>query len=1062
MLTYEYSHFREQNEQYEDGIWGSSEKITLAGRDFVRFVISGTAIYIDPMTPYWFVPSAETDWMIRNLRHIKCDVSSLEGPEGIDAGIARLLSLRSFLSAVRGPEARHYSGRTVRTVEKLNEMWLHITDDCNLKCRHCLFSGNQGKGRRLSLSSIKEFMAQTIPLGLNVVMLTGGEPLIHPEFINIVNLLMGYENIRVAILTNGLLYERHSALLRKLDRSRITFQVSLDGNETSHDSIRGRGSHAQVRSSISGIVADGFGCSLAMSVNPHTAHAMKDLVVDSAALGVRNVHFLWHFRRGHGKLLDVSDMATLTKHLVEAMDAADASGISIDNVEAIRSQVFTHIGTRFDLSSAGWDTLTIAPDHKVYPSPASVGVHALCAGDSRDGIENLLRNSGVLRKIRSLSVNDIPGISEDPLRFVTGGGDIDHCFKGSLDGPGDLTFGDDPYRRIYGEIVLRLIHREAVQFASGGNSSLLLRMGDIVYDCNNHPDVNFTHSNCLLSLATTGAHKLAGEFYGARAENPDDSILNPIAVDQSISEIVPDFALNRRYGCGSPVSKANLSAGQTLVDLGCGTGVELFMAAEALGNSGRGVGIDMTAGMIELAKEASGHVHEKLGFNNIHFAVGHLEDIPLPRGFADVVISNCVVNLSVNKRKVFSEMLRILKPGGRLLISDVVCETEAPLEIRTDPKLSGECLGGALRQDYLFSMLRDIGFTDSFMINRFPYRDVGGHQFFSLTFQATKPGIPAKARVMNPGPFEVFRPDQHSGRVIAKGDVLELEMGSTMDETSPGTGGLSFLDPSTGRVLGKDDSEDCGCCGVLEYRPTPHDHDYHPYGCMICGSELLYDQASNLMECTICKRVVESVAKCEQGHFVCDECHRSDPLKSLSRLCHESVETDMIGLLKKIRRSCNFPVNGPEHHSLAPAIVLTCFRNLGGGVTQADISEGIRRGKVCIGGSCASLGICGAAMGVGIAFSIILGANPLTPVERQSSMLVVAAAANDICSYQAARCCQREVYLSLKQASKLSTMLTGLHIPAEHGMFCSQHHIQKECLKQNCPLYPKKDRKQHE
>ncbi len=1061
-MTYEYSHFREPNDQFEDGILRSSGKITLAGRDFIRFLRSGTAIYIDPMTPYWFVPSTETDGMIRNFKHIKCDVSSLEGPEGVDAGISRLLSLRSFLSAIRGPEARPYSGRTVRKVEKLNEMWLHITDECNLTCRHCLFSGNQGKGRRLNLSSIKEFMAQTIPLGLNVVMLTGGEPLIHPEFIDIVNLLMGYENIRIAILTNGLLYNRHSSRLRKLDRSRITFQVSLDGNETSHDSIRGKGSHAQVTSSICGIVADGFGCSLAMSVNPHTAHAMKDLVLESATLGVRNVHFLWHFRRGYGKFLDVSDEATLTKHLLEAMDVADASGISIDNVEAIRSQVFTHIGTRFDLSSAGWDTLTIAPDHMVYPSPASVGVHALCVGDSRDGIENLLRNSSVLGKIRSLSVNDIAGISEDPLRFLTGGGDIDHCFKGSVDGPGELIFGDDPYRKIYGEIAFRLIHREALQFASRGNSSLCLRMGDIVYDCNNHPDVNFTHSNCLLSLASTGAHKLAGEFYGARAENPDNSILNPVAVDQSISDIIPDFALNRRYGCGSPVSQANLSEGQTLVDLGCGTGVELFMAAEALGHCGRGVGIDMTVRMIELANEASGHVNKKLGFNNIHFAVGHLEDIPLPHDFADVVISNCVVNLSVNKRKVFSEMLRILKPGGRLLISDVVCETEAPLEIRTDPKLSGECLGGALRQDYLFSMISDIGFTDSFMINRFPYRDIRGHKFFSLTFQATKPGMSTKARVMNPGPFEVLKLNQHSGQVLGKGDVLELEMGSTMDETFPGTGGLSFLDPSTGSILGRVDSEDCGCCGVQENRSTGQNYGYYVYGCMICGAELLYGQTRTLMECAICKRVDETVARCEQGHFVCDECHRSDPLKSLSYLCHESVETDMIGLLKQIRRVDNFPVNGPEHHSLAPAIVLTCFRNLGGHVTQADISEGIRLGKVCIGGSCASMGICGAAMGVGIAFSIILGANPLTPVERQSSMLVVAAAANDICSYQAARCCQREVYLSLKQASKLSTMLTGLHIPAEHRMVCSQHHIQKECLKQDCPLYPKKDRKPYE
>ena len=812
-MTYEYGKFERQDGHLAAGVAPSSETVTVMGRKFYRYQKSASIIYIDPLAPYWFVPSVEIDRMIRDFNHIKFDVKSFQGLEEIDAGITGLLSLRSFLSAVRAPAARPYWGRNVRKVEKLNEMWLHITDDCNLSCRHCLFSESRAMVRWLSLASVRELVDQTIPLGLNVVLLTGGEPLLHPEFIDILHLLMGYENITVAVLTNGLLYEKHSILLQEMDKTRISFQVSIDGNRTSHDSIRGEGSHACAMSSVTRIVSDGFGCSLAMSVNSRTVHAMKDLIAQSAILGVRNVHFLWHFARGGGRFLDIHDKTALMKHFVEAMDVADASGITIDNVEAMRAQVFTHIGTRFDLSSAGWDTLTIAPDQSVYPSPASVGINALCAGHTRDGIDRILSGSPVLKKIRSLSVNTIPGICNDPLRFLTGGGDIDHCFNGSFDEPSEITFVDDPYRQIYNEIALRLIHQEADQHAANANRTLSLRMGDIVRHCNNDPIVNFTHSNCLLSLTADGAHKLAGEFYGVRAESPDDLILNPVSVDQSMSEFIPEFAMKRRYGCGSPVSEVNLQDGQTLVDLGCGSGVELFIAAKALGASGTAVGVDMTPQMIKLASAASAHVQRKLGFNNVHFVLGHIEDAPLPDDFADVVISNCVVNLSSNKRRVFSEMFRILKPGGRLFISDVVCETEAPLEIRTDPKLSGECLGGALRQDYLFTMIKDTGFTDSFMINRFPYRTVGGHQFFSLTFQATKPGPPQNRRVMYMGPFEAVKLDQHPGQVIAKGDVRNLKISLSLDQHPIGLGGLSIIDPGTGRISGNDDSGNCGCCG---------------------------------------------------------------------------------------------------------------------------------------------------------------------------------------------------------------------------------------------------------
>lgn len=159
-------------------------------------------------------------------------------------------------------------------------------------------------------------------------------------------------------------------------------------------------------------------------------------------------------------------------------------------------------------------------------------------------------------------------------------------------------------------------------------------------------------------------------------------------------------------GCGLPTEFALIKEGDTVVDLGSGAGNDAFVAREIAGPSGKVLGLDMTPAMIDKARENA----EKLGFNNVEFRLGDIEDMPIGGNRADVVVSNCVLNLVPDKQKAFSEIYRILKPGGHFSISDVVIQGTLPEGLRNDAEMYAGCVAGAiLKEDYL-ELIRQTGF----------------------------------------------------------------------------------------------------------------------------------------------------------------------------------------------------------------------------------------------------------------------------------------------------------------------------------------------------------------
>lgn len=161
-------------------------------------------------------------------------------------------------------------------------------------------------------------------------------------------------------------------------------------------------------------------------------------------------------------------------------------------------------------------------------------------------------------------------------------------------------------------------------------------------------------------------------------------------------------------GCGLPTAFAQIKEGDTVVDLGSGAGNDAFIARKLTGPNGRVIGIDFTEAMIAKARENS----EKIGFNNVEFRQGDIESMPITSNIADVIVSNCVLNLVPNKHKVFSEIFRVLKPGGHFSISDIVLQGELPGKWREIAALYAGCVSGAIQKEEYLGIIKEAGFAD--------------------------------------------------------------------------------------------------------------------------------------------------------------------------------------------------------------------------------------------------------------------------------------------------------------------------------------------------------------
>jgi SAM-dependent methyltransferase len=228
----------------------------------------------------------------------------------------------------------------------------------------------------------------------------------------------------------------------------------------------------------------------------------------------------------------------------------------------------------------------------------------------------------------------------------------------------------------------------------------------------------------------------------------DDAQINTL-ISTRLGYSVDDLAsvpggADMGLGCGNPRAIANLRPGETVLDLGSGGGFDAFLAANEVGERGRVIGIDMTPAMLTKARGNA----EKGSYSNVEFRLGEIEYLPVADGCVDVIMSNCVINLSPDKNQVFREAFRVLKPGGRLAISDVVATVELPPEMKNDMQLHSACVAGASQVDELAEILKSAGFhqvviepkdeSREFIRDWVPGGDVDDY-VLSATIEAVKP-----------------------------------------------------------------------------------------------------------------------------------------------------------------------------------------------------------------------------------------------------------------------------------------------------------------------------------
>ena len=651
---------------------------------------------------------------------------------------------------VRAP----YPGRArLVTPRGLRELWLQINNACNLSCAHCLVSSGPGKEPGLPLEQLVTVVDHAVGLGLERLYITGGEPFVRKDIFTLLRHATETRGLEVILLSNATVFQGPIRRgLDTLDRSRVRFQVSVDGaSAETNDPVRGPGTFAKAMDGARLLVDLGFEVALTTVTTRRNLRELPELPGIAQATGAKSHHLMWTHKRGraaaslNGFFPEVPELIAAVQRTA---DAADALGVALDNVEAVKRRVNGVPGVKYDFGNGGWDSLCVNYDGKVYPTAALANEPRLLCGDTaRQDLAEILDRSPVVQRLRAATVAEKPAVAADPFRFLTGGGDWEHAWSFS---DGDLL-APDPYYPIQLALVRRVMttlgkeKRARVNRRSGYDAPLVLHaMGEGAIACGTadgtlaEQPVLTLHSNCVLSFDVDKPRARVREYYAAAAEQPKADLCCPTKYDATAVAHIPQDVLDRFYGCGSPMLSAGIQPGETVVDLGSGAGIDVFIAAKLVGPTGRAIGVDMTDAMLRVANENAPKVAAALGYDIVDFRRGYLEQIPVESKSVDLITSNCVVNLSPDKPRVFEEMWRILKDHGRIVVSDIVSEREVPPHLKVNAELWGECLVGALTEEEFLSRLERAGFYGLGILKKTYWKDVEGHPFFSVTVQGFK------------------------------------------------------------------------------------------------------------------------------------------------------------------------------------------------------------------------------------------------------------------------------------------------------------------------------------
>lgn len=722
---------------------------------------NGVAVLISPDDPNWLVVDRRGEAILgrfdgkRTFGEVVSGYACEHGIEWAKAWqhvetVARDALRQKFLSTVP-IERSSYTGREAFIDgTTLHELWVHTNNSCNLACSHCLVSSGPDGDRGLPTADLTRILDEARALGTKRFCFTGGEPLVREDIAQLCENVLGDPEAELVILTNGTLFRgsRYESL-RCLDRERIKLQISLDGSHAgTNDPIRGRGSFERIVAGIKTAIAGGFPVTVTTAITEVNSGDVPQVTHLIASLGGTRHHLLWLHKRGRadGSGPDhTPSIERVTAVVRQAQAVGRKVGVTVDNAESVKERLNLPVGVKRDLSNACVSSLCVYSDGNVYPSAATANVPELvCGSVLKQPLEKIWRESAVCAEFRAATAEKKPFCPTCPLKYLCGGGDIEHAFfyGGSL-------LAHDPYCELHKAMIHDALAERAEErkgFSSNPQSGfnapvVITGMGEGAVNCATEGEpkvVETTRSECVVSFDLDAPRKLVRDFYGDAADTPREELCCPVEPHKEDLEHIPKEVVERFYGCGSPVADAGIREGETTLDLGSGAGIDVFIAARRVGPSGMAIGVDMTDRMLRVAREYQPVVAANLGYDVVQFRKGFLEEIPAEDRSVDLVTSNCVVNLSPDKKRVFAEIWRVLKDHGRIVIADIVAEEEVPLRQRKDPRLWGECISGALTEEELLAYLERAGFYGVQVLKKSFWKEVEGYRFHSATVRGFK------------------------------------------------------------------------------------------------------------------------------------------------------------------------------------------------------------------------------------------------------------------------------------------------------------------------------------
>ncbi len=754
-----------------------NEKSIFYAPDYYHIEQDSLHLFLDPEMPNWIITDKRGGQIIDDIKKCKnvkelmynyaanFDMDNTKAWLEVHSFLKDLI--RSKFLASEPVKKVAYTGRAdFIHVYKLNELWIHTNNSCNLTCSHCLVSSSPNEDKGLSTESIKKVIDEAAVLGTTRFYFTGGEPFIRKDIFELIDYVCNHKKTELIILTNGTLLKREIIeKLQAFDKELLKIQISLDGSRPEiNDPLRGKGSFDLIVEGIKNIISAGYSPTVTTVVANSNIDDIPETTKLLALLGVKTHHLLWAHKRGritdngNSSIPPINKVIEVTRKVKEV---ARESGISVDNHDSYKFRANSNRGTRYDLGNACYDSMCVYSNGDVYPSASFAGHAGLRCGSVLDNtLWEIWENSNTSKAFRNATLQNKEKCKECHIKYICGGGDIEHSFFYSENGfklesdrfPSDVGIHAlDPYCDLHKEITkdvifeLAAVRKKIMERTTGFSAPTVLRsMGEGAAVCGadeqaaNSQSVYTLHSNCVLSFDVDKPRSIVREFYGKAAEEPQEELCCPTKNTQEDTSHIPQEVLDRFYGCGSPTIIAGVLPGETMVDLGAGAGIDCFIAAKKVGPTGKIYGIDMTDEMLKVANENKLLVAKNLGFDIVEFRKGFLEDIPVDDSTVDLITSNCVINLSPDKKAVFNEMWRVLKDHGRIVISDIVSQVETPPRLKLNKQLWGECISGSLTEEEFMAYLEQAGFYGLQTLSKVFWKEVEGYSYYSVTLRGYK------------------------------------------------------------------------------------------------------------------------------------------------------------------------------------------------------------------------------------------------------------------------------------------------------------------------------------